>query len=189
MIDLAVAWKIAGVAFAIGLDVFAVSIAIGITGIPWRARIRMGIAFSIAELSMQVIGYLLGTGFGRAVGEVAPYVGFAALAGVGVYMVRESLAGGDEPLKVDTGLGLLTASLSISLDSLGVGFALPGVPLPVIPLLSTVAVSTILFTFSGLAFGARLGERLEKGAELLAGCVLIALALLFTVQHVLTEHR
>jgi putative Mn2+ efflux pump MntP len=77
----------------------------------------------------------------------------------------------------------MAASLSISLDSLGIGFSLPGVPLPFAPLVATIAVSTVVFTIVGLAFGDRLGQRFEKGAERLAGAVLIVLALVFTLQH------
>jgi putative Mn2+ efflux pump MntP len=77
---------------------------------------------------------------------------------------------------------LTLASLSISLDSLGVGFALPALHLPIVPLLSTVAVSTVCFTLAGLAFGAMLGHVFEKNAEKAAGIVLIALAVIFAVQ-------
>lgn len=130
---------------------------------------------------MQVVGFFLGASF-QVIGSVAAFVGFAALAGVGVYMIVESFKPG-ESFRVDSSAGLATTALSISLDSLGVGFALPGVPLPLLPLIGTVACTTILATFSGLAFGRRLGTWLEKGAERAAGAILIILALVFTLQH------
>jgi putative Mn2+ efflux pump MntP len=58
------------------------------------------------------------------------------------------------------------------------------VPLPLIPLLATVAVSTIIFTSLGLVFGEQLGRRYQRNAQRIAGLVLIALAALFTLQHV-----
>jgi putative Mn2+ efflux pump MntP len=132
---------------------------------------------------MQVIGYAIGTGAGRLVGTIADYVGFAILAGVGVFIVRESF--GEEPssFKVESGWGLIAACASISLDSLGIGVSLPGVPLPLVPLLATVAVSTVVFTTVGLTFGAQLGQRYQNLAERIAGIVLIALAIFFTAQH------
>ena len=69
------------------------------------------------------------------------------------------------------------------MDSLGIGVSLPGVPLPLVPLLWTIAVSTILFTGIGLAFGSQLGAHYRRGAERSAGLVLVALAIFFTVQH------
>ena len=172
--------KILGIAFAVGLDVLALSIAVGIMRLPWGSRIRLGVAFSAAEVVMQIAGYAIGTGAGQLVGTIADYIGFAVLAGVGVFVVRESYSAEDSPLKIDSGWGLVAACASISLDSLGIGVSLPGVPLPLLPLLATVAVSTIIFTTIGLAFGAQLGTRYKQLAERLAGMVLVAPAVDFT---------
>lgn len=132
---------------------------------------------------MQVAGFLLGSGF-QIAGRVAPYIGFGALSAVGIYMIAGSYKEG-ESFQVDSRASLITTSLSISLDSLGVGFALPAVPLPLAPLVATVACTTVAFTFAGFAFGARLGEWIEKGAERIAGVVLIVLAVLFATEHAL----
>lgn len=175
--------RIGGVALAIGLDVLALSVAIGIKEPPWRERLRLGLAFSLAEILMQVVGLTLGRGFGALVGTVATWIGLIVLAGIGAWILREGFSAGDErQFDVKTLGGLLLASLSISLDSLGVGFALPALHLPLIPLFSTVAVSTVIFTLVGLAFGAALGHAFEKNAEKAAGVVLIALAALFAFQ-------
>lgn len=175
--------KILAIALAVGLDVLALSIAVGVMGIPWSARVRLGVSFAVAEVLMQVVGYAIGTGAGRVVGAIAPYVGFAILALVGCFIVRESF-GKIPTFQVDSALGLVAASASISLDSLGIGVSLPGVPLPLWPLLATVAVTTVIFTAIGLAFGEQLGRRYRNGAQRVAGAVLIILAMLFTVQHV-----
>jgi putative Mn2+ efflux pump MntP len=175
--------KILGIAFAVGLDVLAVSIAIGIMKSAWGARLRLGLAFASAEVIMQVVGYGLGTGVGRIVGTVTDYLGFVVLAGVGFFIIRESYATSETQFNVDSGWGLVAASASISLDSLGIGVSLPGVPLPLGPLLATVAVSTVVFTALGLTFGSRLGERYKRIAGRSAGIVLVVLALVFTGQH------
>ena len=175
--------KIFGIAFAVGLDVLALSIAIGIMKSAWGARLRLGIAFASAEVIMQVVGYGLGTGVGRIVGTITNYLGFAVLAGVGAFIIRESYATSEAKFDVASGWGLVAASASISLDSLGIGVSLPGVPLPLGPLLATVAVSTVVFTAVGLTFGSRLGERYKRIAGRCAGIVLVALAIVFTGQH------
>lgn len=177
--------KILGIAFAVGLDVLALSIAVGMMQISLRARLRLGLAFSCAEVLMQVVGYLIGTGAGRVVGTIAIYVGFAILAGIGIFITRESFQRETPTFEADSPLALIVASASISLDSLGIGVSLPGVPLPLAPLLATVAVSTAVFTTIGLAFGARLGQRYRQTALRVAGIVLVILAGIFTMQHIL----
>ena len=179
-----VALKIAGIALAVGLDVLALSIAVGIMQIAWGARLRLGFAFAGSEVLMQIAGYALGTGAGKAIGTIADYAGFLILAGVGVFIVRESYDSADPAINVESGWGLIAACASISLDSLGIGVSLPGVPVPLLPLLATVAVSTIVFTGIGLAFGSQLGRRYKTLAARAAGIVLIVLAAYFTSQHV-----
>ncbi|MBV9646989.1 MAG: manganese efflux pump [Candidatus Eremiobacteraeota bacterium] len=139
----------------------------------------------MAEVLMQVVGYGIGTGAGRLVGTIAIYVGFIVLAGVGLFIYRDSYRSKEAPFNVASVGGLIAACTSISLDSLGIGVSLPGVPLPLVPLLATIAISTVIFTTVGLAFGARLGRRYKELAERAAGIVLIVLAIFFTVQHLL----
>jgi putative Mn2+ efflux pump MntP len=131
---------------------------------------------------MQMIGYELGTRAGQMLGDVATYVGFALLALIGFLMIRKSFRHSSEATFDATGgTGLLVTSLSISLDSLGVGIALPGVGIPLLPLLIIVSITTTVFTLIGLEFGARLGERYERGAERAAGTMLVVLAALFAI--------
>ncbi len=182
--DLIVLAKVIAVAIAVGLDVLAVSVGVGVARLAWDASVRVGMAFAGSEIIMQVVGFGLGAGLGRMIGEVATYAGFALLALVGLFMLRGALHDEVErKFDATRGAGLLLTSLSISLDSLGVGFALPGVSIPLIPLLITISISTTTFTFIGLEFGARLGERYEKGAECAAAIILIVLAVLFTIEH------
>jgi putative Mn2+ efflux pump MntP len=175
--------KVFAVALAVGLDVLAVSVGVGVMRLALNARMRLGFAFAGSEILMQVVGYELGTGAGKILGEVATYVGFALLAAIGGLMIRNSFL---HPTKAEfdatRGAGLLITSLSISLDSLGVGIALPAMAIPLVPLLITVSITTTVFTFIGLAFGARLGERYERGAERSAGVLLIVLAGLFALE-------
>ena len=147
------------------------------------ARLRLGLAFAGSEIAMQVVGYELGAGAGKVLGEVATYIGLALLATIGCVMIRDSLRHASKPeFDATRGAGLLMTSLSISLDSLGVGIALPAVGIPLLPLLMMVSITTTAFTFTGLAFGARLGERYEHGAERAAGTMLVALAALFAIE-------
>jgi manganese efflux pump family protein len=184
--DLTVLAKTFAVALAVGLDVLAVSIGVGVARLARDASLKLGLAFAGSEISMQVLGYELGAKAGKMLGEIGAYAGFALLALVGVFMIRSSLRSTHEAeFEATRGVGLFMTSLSISLDSLGVGVALPAVAIPLLPLLIIVSITTTFFTLLGLEFGARLGERYEHGAELLAGIILIVLAALFTAERLI----
>jgi putative Mn2+ efflux pump MntP len=176
--------RVALVALSLGLDVFAVSIGVGIRGVPLGQKIRIGLAFAAAEVTMSLIGVLLGSAAGKVLGDLAGYVGYAALIGVGVYMIVETMREtSGEGLDLSQGWGLFLGALSISLDSLGIGFSIVyiGVPLPVT--LGAIAVTSLLSTAAGLSFGKFLGSRIEAQAGSLAGIVLILTGLLFAAQH------
>jgi putative Mn2+ efflux pump MntP len=176
--------KILLVALAVGLDVLAISVAVGVA--QPRARLRIGLAFATAEIAMQAIGYAIGAGVGQIIGRAATYLGVALLALIGGMMLHRALGTGHESeFNATTGAGLLMTALSISLDSLGVGVALPAAEVPLVPLLLTVSVTTTGFTLTGLAFGALLGERYERRAEATAGALLILLAAGFALEQII----
>ena len=161
---------------------FAISVGVGVARLSVDASLRLGAAFAGSEIGMQAIGYGIGAGAGHLLGEIADYVGFALLASIGLVMIRKSFRLSSEAkFEATRGAGLVLTSLSISLDSLGVGIAQPAVAIPLVPLLIVVSITTTAFTFIGLEFGARLGERYERGAEGAAGTMLVMLAALFTI--------
>ncbi|HKU66650.1 MAG TPA: manganese efflux pump [Candidatus Baltobacteraceae bacterium] len=167
--------KIFVVALSLGLDVFAVGIGVGMRGAPRALKMRIGAAFASAEVCMNLIGAGLGKLAGELLGSVAGYIGFAALIGVGTYMVFEAIREAEEktPLDMSKGWGLFVASLSISLDSLGIGFSILYIGVPLWLALGVIFAVSIASTVLGLTFGRFLGRRVEEGAELWAGIILI----------------
>lgn len=179
---LAALTKILVVALSLGLDVFAVSIGAGMRGSDTGRKVRIGAAFAVAEVSMTLIGVGIGRIAGNLIGESAGYLGFAALVGVGAYMIVEALRESPDQgggFDLSRGWGLLLGALSISLDSLGIGFSILyiGVPLPFS--IACIAVVSIVSTTLGLALGKRLGGVAEEYAALIAGVILILTGLAF----------
>lgn len=176
------ALKIGVVALALALDVFAVSVGVGMRGLSRSARVRIGVAFAGAEVGMNLIGAGLGAVTGKLIGDAAGYLGFLALVLVGAYMLYESRrSDGREPVNLSAGWGLLIASLSISLDSLGIGFSILYLGVPIAIALAAIAAASIAATMLGLSLGRALGKRVEERAELFAGIVLILTGAAFLV--------
>ena len=172
--------KVVFVALSLGLDVFAVSVGVGIRGVETAMRWRIGLAFTAAEVSMTLIGVLLGDVAGRLIGDSAGYLGFAALVGVGAYMIVQSVRASERGgIDFSRGWGLFLGAISISLDSLGIGFSILyiGVPLVVsVVVIGAVAASS---TALGLTVGRLLGDRAEEAAERWAGIILLLTGLGF----------
>ena len=152
-----------------------------------QARLRIAIAFPCAEIVMNCVGAALGAVTGRLIGDAAGYVGFAALIAVGSYMILEARSnmGERKPPIVTSGWGLLVASLAISLDSLGIGFSILFVGVPVGLCLVVIGIVSVIATLLGLRLGRLLGSRVEDGSEMLAGILLALTGATFIVLKVL----
>lgn len=172
--------KLGILALALGLDVWAVSAAIGVARPGPRLSLRLALVFAGAEVGMMLTGYGVGHAAGKVLGQVAAYIGFALLALIGLLMVRQ--ARGERLFHPWRGGGMALTALSISLDSLGVGFALPAAGVPLLPLVATMSLSTLSATFAGLALGARLGKRYGGATESIAGGLLVILAIVFVLE-------
>jgi putative Mn2+ efflux pump MntP len=166
--------KILVVALSLGLDVFAVGVGVGMRGVSRAVKVRIGIAFATAEVVMNLAGVGLGKLAGELLGSVAGYIGFVALIGLGLYMIIESVRESERrrPLDMSRGWGLLVGSLSISLDSLGIGFSILYIGVPLVLSLSVIFAVSICATVLGLTLGRIVGRRAEESAELWAGIVL-----------------
>ena|SRR5271165_1193805 len=175
------AFRVALVAVSLGLDVFAVCVGVGMGNLSRPARVRIGLAFATAEVTMTLIGVGLGSLAGRVLGQVAGYLGFAALVGVGIYVLIESIKESETGFDLSHGWGLLVGSLSISLDSLGIGFSVVYIGVPLWVTLFAIAVASLLSSTLGLSLGAKLGARAGERAGIAAGVILIMTGLLFAV--------
>lgn len=173
-------FKVMLVAMSLGLDVFAVSVGAGMRPLPRGRKLRIGIAFTTAEVTMTLIGAGIGRIAGALLGDVAGYIGFAALVAVGIYMVVESLRERKSgEFDLTRGWGLVLGALSISLDSLGIGFSILYIGVPLTVSLICIAVVAATSTTLGLTLGRALGSRAEATAATWGGIILIATGLAF----------
>jgi putative Mn2+ efflux pump MntP len=173
--------KVLVVALALALDVFAVSVGVGVRGVPRRQKIRIGITFASAEIAMNLVGACLGAIAGHLIGDYAGYIGFAALFGLGLYMMRESTTdfAGSERLELSSGHGLVIAALAISLDSLGIGFTILYIGVPLEISLAVIFVTSIASTTLGLTLGRWLGRYAERNAAFIGGLLLALTGIAF----------
>ena len=174
--------RIAIVAISLALDVFAVSVGVGVTGVSFRSRLRIGASFAVSEVAMTAVGVGLGAAAGRLVGDVAAYFGYAALVVIGSYIIVESTRGTLLPrFDLSRGWGLVLASLSISMDSLGIGFSIVYLGVPLYWTLGAIALASGLSTTLGLTFGGALGLSAGRRAGTFAGGVLALTGLTFAL--------
>ena len=171
-------FRLLALTLPLALDTFAVSAALGISGLSQRRGLRIALLFTGFEALMPLVGLALGAPLGHAIGSAADYVAIALLVALGAYL----LASRDDEERLHTaasgrGLALLLLGLSVSLDELAIGFTFGLLRLPLVPALVVIAAQAFIAAQLGLRLGAHVGERIREASERLAGVALLALGL------------
>ena len=165
----------------LGLDTFAVSAALGLQALPKHERLKVSLILSAFEMSMPIIGLLLGRGLGAAIGEVADYVAAVALIALGGYaLFADDGAEGAKLASVSAGSGLALIGLgvAVSVDELAMGFTIGLLHLSLLLAVILIGVQAFVFAQLGLRLGAHLGQGASEWAERIAGIDLIGLGVL-----------
>jgi len=177
------------VALALGMDAFAVSIALSVLpgGLKKRQILRLAVFFGIFQFLMPLVGWLAGQGFLDYIRDVDHWVAFGLLLLIGGKMVTESFRNGSSAKKVSgdpsKGVTLILLSIATSIDAFAVGLSFAAIQQKI--LYPSIIIGTVAFlmTFLGTKIGPAIGKMAGKWAELFGGLVLILIGI-----KILTEH-
>jgi putative Mn2+ efflux pump MntP len=159
------------VAISVGLDNFGAATAIGVLVADRRLRVRIALVFGTFEAVTPLLGLLLGRSAASALGNHTKLLAGAVLCVVGLFTVVQELIGRSEATaRGSPGLTrLVVLGATLSVDNLAVGFALGNYRVNVVLAALVIAAFSVVLTLVGLELGARLGERLGRGGELVGG--------------------
>ncbi|SDF00576.1 manganese efflux pump MntP family protein [Sporolituus thermophilus] len=180
---------------ALGTDLFSVAVPIGMNRVRLRVIVRSAAVFALFHIIMILTGYYVGHWLGSVVEHVSTYhidlpaatvqnwasaLGALVLAGLGLHMIKENLAGGDAVDSVShplQGLTLVMLAVSVSIDALAAGFSLGMMDVDLIKL--SIILGAVIFAIAvfGLGLGRRVGSFIGERAAAIGGAVLIALGL------------
>jgi putative Mn2+ efflux pump MntP len=180
---------IIGIALALAMDAFAVSIAVGVAHHPVTGRqaMRLASTFGLFQFAMCVAGWAAGETVVRHISRYDHWVAFLLLLIVGARMIHESFAGEEaagEEKRDPTALGpLLVLGVATSLDSLAVGLSLAALRTSILYPAAVIGGVSCVISLTGTRLGPALGKVIGKRAELFGGLVLIAIGIKILVDH------
>jgi putative Mn2+ efflux pump MntP len=180
--------KLVALVLPLGLDTFAVAVALGMAGLPTRQRLRVSLLFTTFEGAMPLVGLALGAPLGRAIGSSADYIAIAVLVGFGLYTLLhrgDDDTAGIANIAEQGPIAALALGLSISIDELAIGFTLGLLRVPVIPVIIAIAAQAFVVAQLGVRLGTRLSDRARETAERLAGVALTALGITLLAEKLL----
>ncbi len=168
-------------AFALSLDNFRSSIALGTVPFGLRRAVQIALIFGVWDTLAPLVGGFLGHHFSEAIGPIADYVGPAAMGSYGLYLLVGAVRN-PEPDEVDhPWVTLLGMPLSLSVDNLlaGTGLGLLGFS-PVVPAV-IFGVVTAALSFVGLYLGRAAARAIRIRSDLVSGVSLVAAAIVLPI--------
>jgi putative Mn2+ efflux pump MntP len=167
------------VGLSVGLDNFAISVAMGLAGLSKKHRIRNSLVFGGFETCMPIIGFFAGRSLSSSLGSQASLFGGGLLILTGIYAILQDFLNTETEPKTPNSLKkLMIMGLSISIDSLIVGFSLGATNEPIIETIATIGILSVCLALLGMEIGSRLKTNVEGYSELLSGLILILVGFL-----------
>ncbi len=171
---------------SVAMDAFAVSICKGMNSQKkLKTAITCGAWFSIFQMLMPLIGFLVGALFANLIESFDHWVVLVLLCLLGINMIKEAISKKDEEkIKNDTSFKeMLLLSLATSIDALAVGISLALVEVNILLAIAIIGIITFAFCFIGSIIGQNLGEKHQKVASIIGGVILILLGIKIVVEH------
>ena len=196
-----------GIAVALAMDAFAISVGLGLCGGDERTLsrgMRVGAYFGVFQAGMTLLGYLLGWAASGWLQSASSWVSAGLLWVVGLHMLVEALkrrrpacdascpAPGEEshaPRAGDParGLTLVVLAVATSLDAFGVGMSLALIDAEVWVTSAIIGIVAAALSFVGVTIACRLAKRSSSAgrvAEIVGALVIIGIGVKVAVQAV-----
>ncbi|RBM18767.1 hypothetical protein DI005_17190 [Prauserella sp. PE36] len=168
-------WEVLVLGFVLSLDNFRVSIALGTVPFGLKRAVQVALTFGLWDAIMPLVGLLIGNKIGESIGDVAEWVGAAALGAYGLYLVISALRN-PEPDELDHPWALFGIPFMLSLDNLFAGASL-GI-LGFSPWFSAAVfgIMTAVLSLVGLRLGQAAARLIRIRSDLVSGVTLIIAA-------------
>jgi putative Mn2+ efflux pump MntP len=162
---------------ALSLDNFRTSLVLGALRPSWPRSVQVAVTFGFWDGLAPLVGILVGRYLGQKIGSTADYVGAAALAAYGLYLIVQACLTA-EPEEPDQRWALFGLPLPLSVDNVVAGTSLgllgfsPWIAPPLFGLM------TLLTSLAGLQLGRVAARFIPIRSDLLTGVGLVVMAVL-----------
>ncbi len=179
----------------LGMDALSLAMGLGLRNTTENFEKRFILTVGILHVLMPLIGLNLGLAAGRLCGVWASRLGALVLLYLGGQMLYKAyaelrtrgykfaeaqivLSGNSQGIN-DNWSSILILALSVSIDALTVSFTLGTLKMPIIITVFIMGFMAAAMTWIGFAGGRALGRLTGSYAQIMAGIVLLALAIKF----------
>jgi putative Mn2+ efflux pump MntP len=176
------------IAVGLGMDAFAVALAVGArrSTLTFRPLFRLSFHFGLFQFLMPVLGWFCGSQIEQYIRDFDHWLAFGLLGFIGGKMIWESLSS-DHTAKAASDptrkWSLVALSVATSIDALAVGLSMAFLQIDIWAPSVIIGIVAATMTALGMVFGRQLGVRFGKRMELIGGLVLIGIGIKIVIEH------
>ena len=172
------------ISIGLAMDAFAVSICKGFyfKNKSIKKSIIVASYFSLFQMIMPLIGYLLGIKFQSLIQNIDHYIAFILLSVIGINMIKEA----EENNIIDDSINfkiMIILSIATSVDALAVGISFAFLSVNIIESIIFIGIITFIITFIGTLLGCKFKNVFGNKAEVIGGLILIFIGLKILFEH------
>ena len=182
---------ITGIAVALAMDSFAVSISYGCRAhtMTLQNTVTIALFFGLFQGFIPVIGWLAGSAFASFISSFDHWAAFAILLYIGIRMIHEGLKSDDtranscaDEFKLSY-KRLILLSIATSIDALAVGLSLALIDYPIAVPAMVIGIVTFIFSYTGVKMGCTLNGLLGRRVEIFGGIILILIGIKIAMEY------
>ncbi|WP_025006773.1 manganese efflux pump MntP [Marinilabilia salmonicolor] len=172
----------------LSVDSLAASITTGACSIKLRVSqiFKVALYMAVFQASMPLIGWFIGSSFKGLVAAYDHWIALFLLGSIGGKLIYDGLRKAEEETSCfcpSNHLVLAGMALATSIDALVVGIGFGVLSIHIWMAVFIIGITTFFFSVAGVLLGMTIGERLNRGLEVLGGLVLIGMGFKIFLSH------
>ncbi|MGC9052641.1 MAG: manganese efflux pump MntP family protein [Candidatus Hydrogenedens sp.] len=188
-------YVLAGIAVALAMDAFAVSISISalLKNVQPRQTFRLSFHFGLFQALMPVLGWYTGNLVGQWFLAYDHWIAFFILWAIGGKIVYQSISDikeeekqiATEPKKNDLtrGLSLVMLSIATSIDAYAVGLSFAFIGVSIWFPSFWIGITAGFLTLIGMQLGSYVGKKFGKSMEIIGAILLFIIGIKILIDH------
>lgn len=175
------------IAIGLAADAFAVSVAVGSSGIApdKRSSVRLSFHLGLFQFFMPILGWLAGSNISNYIQSIDHWIAFVILSYIGGKMIIESRKKEDDRIikNLTKGWSMVMISTATSIDALATGFSLAFLRITIFYPALLIGIITFILSFIGYRGGKKLKNKFGNKVEFLGGTVLCFVGIKILFEH------
>lgn len=175
------------ISISLAVDCFAVSVANGVTSkkIKIQNALKTSFSFGLFQAIMPIIGWFIGSNLKNTISSLGHWVAFVLLSSIGIKMLFEASQKSEEnKISLSENKTLFLQSIATSIDALIIGTSFALLNFPIFTSAATIGLITFFLSLTGVFIGEKIGNTIDKKAEIAGGLILIGIGLKILITHI-----